>query len=476
MTGRTARAAHVLALSFLTLSVAAPDGRAQTPDDADADILTNVWTRTTLLDDVGGFRTKLGRMGFSIGLQDTNEVFGNVTGGIATGAAYDGLSMLSIGLDTRAAFDWAGGTFNVSAINIRGRSLSADNLLNLQTVSGIEASPTTRLWEMWYQQSLLDGRLDVKIGQQSLDQEFITSQGSSVFLNTMMGWPMVPSADLYAGGPAYPLSSLGVRSRIRPNDDLTLLAGVFDDNPSGGSFNRDSQLRGAERSGTLFNLNTGALFIAEVQYAVNQPSDASGASDQKPSGLPAVYKLGFWYDTASFPSQQFDNLGLSLADPHSSGVPAGHWHNFSIYGVVDQTVWQPDPQASQAVSVFARLMGTPGDRNLISFSVNAGLTLKAPLPGRDNDRLGVGFGFAKVGGGAIALDQATNLLNGGHGSVRSSESFIEVTYQVQITPWWVAQPDFQYIFTPGAGIRNPNNPSKSISNEAVFGLRNVVTF
>ena len=296
--------------------------QVQPPSNSDPNFLTNLWTRDTLLGDVGGVRTKLGSVGLSFGLQDTNEVFGNVTGGTRTGAAYDGLTMLSIGLDTEAAFGWEGGTFNVSAFNIRGHNLSAENLLNLQTISGIEALPTTRLWELFYQQSFLEGRFDVKLGQQSIDQEFITSQGSSTFLNTMMGWPMVPSADLYAGGPAYPLSSLGVRLRARPNENLTLLAGVFDDNPPGGPFNDDSQLRGAERTGTLFNLNTGALLIAEMQYAINQPSNGQLVTeDTKPSGLPGVYKLGFWYDTASFPSQQFDNTGLSLANPNST------WHS-----------------------------------------------------------------------------------------------------------------------------------------------------
>ncbi len=116
-------------------------------------------------------------------------------------------------------------------------------------MSGIEAAPTTRLWEVWYQQAFLDGRMDVKIGQQSLDQEFITSQGSALFLNTMMGWPMVPSADLYAGGPAYPLSSLGVRLRARPTEDLTVLGGVFQDNPPGGPFNADGQLLGSHALG-----------------------------------------------------------------------------------------------------------------------------------------------------------------------------------------------------------------------------------
>jgi porin len=470
-----------LALPLLTVTVGVNQARAQSapppPAVTDPDFTTGLWTRSTLLGDVGGWRTKLASVGLSVGVQDTNEVFGNVTGGIKTGAAYDGVTLFSVGLDTQAAFGWEGGTFNVSAWNIRGRSLSADNLLVLQTVSGIEAAPTTRLWEAWYQQSFLENRIDVKIGQQSLDQEFIASQGSGLFLNTMMGWPMVPSADLYAGGPAYPLSSLGVRLRVRPSENVTLLGGVFQDNPPGGPFDADGQLLGSTRWGGNFNLRTGALFIAEAQYAINQPSNGQlVTADQKPSGLPGVYKLGAWFDTAPYQSQQYDNTGLSLANPNSTGVPGTQWHNWSLYGVVDQTVWQPNPNEPQSVGVFARIMGAPGDRNLIDFSVNAGVTLKAPLPTRDDDTLGVGFGFAKVSGGAIALDQAMNYFSGSYGPVRSSETFLEVTYQIQATPWWTVQPDFQYFFTPGGGIANPNNPTKSVGNAAVFGLRSVVTF
>jgi porin len=475
------------ALAALAATPLAAAAQAPTPTNpaapspapaTDPDFMTNLWTRGTLLGDTGGLRPKLASVGLSFGIQDTNEVFGNVTGGIKTGAAYDGVTVMSVGLDTRAAFGWEGGIFNVSAWNIRGRSLSTDDLLVLQTVSGIEAQPTTRFWEIWYQQTFLAGSMDIKLGQQSIDQEFMTSQGSGVFLNTMMGWPMVPSADLYAGGPAYPLSSLGVRLRGRPSGDLTLLGGVFQDNPPGGPFSADSQLLGSTRWGGNFNLRTGALFIAEAQYAINQSASGQPApGDAKPSGgLPGVYKLGFWYDTASFPSRQYDNTGLSLANPASTGVPAEYAHNFSVYAVADQTVWQPDPTAPQAVGVFARLMGAPGDRNLIDFSVNAGATLKAPLPTRDNDIAGVGFGFAKVSGSAAAYDQAVNFYQGTHGPVRASETFVEVTYQVQVVPWWTVQPDFQYFFTPGGGIVNPNNPSKSVPNAAVFGLRSVVTF
>jgi porin len=136
-----------------------------------------------------------------------------------------------------------------------------------------------------------------------------------------MGWPALPAVDLYAGGPSYPLSSLGVRFRAKGLGPFTLLAGVFDDNPPGGPFDDDSQVRGRERSGTLFNLNTGALFIAEMQYAINQPSGGEADGGAKPTGLPGIYKFGGWYDTASFPDLRYDSAGNLLASPASNGIP-----------------------------------------------------------------------------------------------------------------------------------------------------------
>lgn len=461
-------------------------GTGAPPQAPSPEAPAGLWERANLLGDIGGLRTLLGSHGVSLGLTETSEVLGNVTGGVHRGADYDGLTLLGVGVDTEKAFGWQGGTFNVSALQIHGRNLSSDNLYTLQTASGIEAERATRLWELWYQQAFLDGKLDVKLGQQSLDQEFITSQGSSLFINTAMGWPALPSLDLYAGGPAYPLSSLGVRLRAQPTDAITVLGGVFDDNPPGGPFADDRQVRGAERTGTRFNTGTGALFIAEIQYALNPPASgvpqtgapppAQPVSQPPPPGLPGVYKLGAWYDSGAFPDQRFDGAGLLLADPASSGNALMRHSNFGIYGVMDQVVWRPDPQGARAVGVFARIMGGPGDRNVLNFSLNAGVTLKAPFPGRDSDTVGLGYGLARVSNAASSLDKDTANFSGTGIPVRSSESFIELTYQVQLAPWWIVQPDFQYVFMPGGGIANPLEPGQRIKNELVLGLRTNLTF
>jgi porin len=290
----------------------------------------------------------------------------------------------------------------------------------------------------------------------------------------MMGWPMIPSADLYAGGPAYPLSSLGARVRANAAKNVTILAGVFDDNPPGGPFSNDDQIRGSEASGTRFNLGTGALIIGEIQYAVNQPVEGDMATVDQAVGLPGIYKLGFWYDTAKFPDQRFDASGVSLATS-ATGAAANHSGNYSIYGVADQVIWQRDPNDPQSVSLFARPMIAPSDRNFISFSINAGVNLKAPLPGRDDDTFGIGYGYTQVSGRAADLDSDLNAA--GTPTLRQTqEQFVEVTYQIQVAQWWQVQPDFQYIFNPGGGVLNPNNAAERIKDEAVIGVRTNITF
>lgn len=430
--------------------------------------IDNLYRSSLLLGNMGGLRSDLATYGMSFALQETSEVFGNVTGGTHRGADYDGLTQALLQLDTQRAFGWYGGLFNASALQIHGRSLSADNLDALQTSSGIQADRSTRLWELWYQQKFLEeDRLDVKIGQQSLDQEFMVSQNASYFVNTMFGWPMVPSADLPGGGPAYPLSALGVRARWRPVDELSFLLGVFSGSPSPSAYG-DPQV--ANPDGIRFPVNKGALVIGEMQFTY--PALGSMISPDTAQPLSRTYKLGFWYDTESFADQQFDNTGLSLANPASSGVPLNHHGDYSLYAVADQLVWVDPHEGDRTVSLFARVTAAPqADRNLITLGVNGGLLMHEPFLHRDADTFGVGFGFAKVSGAAAALDKSTVFYTGAYTPIRGSETYVELTYQYQLFPWLTLQPDAQYIFTPGGGLADPNQPGRRIGNELIIGLR-----
>ena len=446
----------------------AGDKAADSPAEKPADY----WV-PTLFGAMGGLRPALARQGVTLGLTEVSEWLKNTSGGVKTGQAYHGLTTLTLGLDTQQAGGLEGGSANLSALHIHGRQLSPDYIGSLQTASGIEALSGPRLWELWYQQKLTD-RLDIKVGQQSLDQEFMVSQYAGTFVGTTFGWPAVPSADLPAGGPAYPLSSPGARLRLRVGESVTLLAGMFAGDPANTS-TQDPQK--ANNRGTTFSLHGGTLSIAELQYGLNQPGPA-GADATSQRGLPGMFKIGAWYQNRKFSDTRFDSGGLSLASPGSSGRALQRAGNYSVYAVADQAVWGDSAGGPQAVNLFARAMAAPGDRNQVSFSANLGVTMTAPFAGRDNDVLGLGIGYLKIGSNARGLDGDNNGFRAINSPIRNSETFVEATYQYQATPWLVLQSVLQYTRNPGAGVVDPGDLSQTrrISNSTVFGMRANFTF
>ena len=431
-----------------------------------------------LLGDLFGVRTDLSRYGMSVAIQETSEVLGDTTGGIHRGAEYDGLTQAILQLNTQRAFGWYGGLFNVSALQIHSRNLSADNLGTIQTASGIEADRATRLWELWYDQKFLDeDRLDVKVGLQSADQEFIVSPNALYFVNTMFGWPALPSYDLPGGGPAYPLSAPAVRFRWRPVDPVNILVGVFNGAPSK---TNTGDAQAINKSGTQFPTNGGTLTFVELQYTY----PALGAMVMPGAGAPLghTYKIGAWYDSEEFDDQRFDDHGLPLASPLSDGQPLRHRGQYAVYGVADQMLWRQQDDPNRSLSAFTRVMGSPqADRSFLTFSANVGLAYHDPVANRPDDTLAVGLGYAKVSDRVSGADQdaatvAQAVDPATYGPVRHDETFIEATYQYQLRPWWQVQPDIQYVFDPGGGIADPNQPMNRVKNELVLGVRTNVLF
>ena len=193
--------------------------------------LSGDWQNQSLLGDMGGLRPALANYGVTLGVLENVETFGNLSGGVQQGFEANGLTTVTLQMDTGKAFGLKGGTLNASGLQYWGGNLTADNLMVLQTLSDIEAPVGVRLWELWYQQKFTD-KFDIKIGEQSLDEEFTIAPTANVFfVSAMSGWPGVPTIDLPGGGPAYPLAGLGVRGRAQLTDSVTVLAGVFNGSP-----------------------------------------------------------------------------------------------------------------------------------------------------------------------------------------------------------------------------------------------------
>ena len=137
-------------------------------------------------------------------------------------------------------------------------------------------------------------------------------------------------------------------------------------------------------------------------------------------------------------------------------------------------MWREKGTRDQGVGVFARIMGGPGDRNLLNFYVDAGVTYKGVVPGRVNDTLALGVAHARFSDRVSKADRDAARF-GSPRPVRRSETVLELTYQAVVTPWWQVQPMTQYIFRP-SGEANPNRPRRRLLNALVIGMRVNFTF
>jgi porin len=350
---------------------------------------------------------------------------------------------------------------------IHGRGLSRDYVGNLLLVSSIEALATTRLYELWFEQKFANDRIAVRAGQLAADTEFINSAYAGVFINSSFGWPAINATDLPSGGPAPPLAVPGVRVRAKLTDQITLLAALFDGDPAGPGAD-DAQSR--NRYGLNFRLSDPPLAIAEVQYNYGTAKDASV--------LPGTVKFGAWGHGGLFDDQRSTPAGQSLADPAGSGIAAQHRGDFGLYTVFEQALYQFGGAKERDIGIFARVSGSPSDRNLIDLYADGGVTFNGPFASRPDDKFGLGVAVARISGAARALDQDFQVFTGVPRAIRDYEAVFAATYWAAIRDGWVIHPSVQYVRHPNGGAFNPANPTGGapLKDALVFVLRSIARF
>jgi porin len=409
-----------------------------------------------------GLRTRLEERGLEIFGGYTAEVWDNTTGGRKRGAVYTGLLDFGVNLDLEEALGWKGASMNTTWLWLSGRDASEDLAGNFLTISNIAGFNTLRLLELWFQQNLLDDRISVRFGQITADSEFVISDYAGTFINGTFGWPAFLYMNLPAGGPGYPMGTLGVRLALHPVDWFTFQSAVFQGNVYDQNVNRH---------GFRWRLDgeNGFYFLNEAQVRWNHRAEEPG--------LPGQAKAGMWMQTG--------RLADVLADTTNSG-------NYGWYFIVDQMLHRETPavpapaggqsgegkavrnvrdgksfgtpveKSAQGLGWFGRIAFAPEDRNFLNFYFDTGFTYQGLLPTRDNDVIGIAFAFAQPGATA-----RRSLVDEGSVGV-GAEMVLEATYQAQITPWLIIQPDLQFIIHPGG--------TRDFGNAFVVGARAAITF
>ena len=107
------------------------------------------------LADPGGVRAALASRGVTFGINYIGEVLGTASGGFKQGTFYDGRLEVAVAADMEKMIGWRGLTFFANGYQIHGQGITAESLGALMPVSFIEATPATRLFEIWFEQRLL---------------------------------------------------------------------------------------------------------------------------------------------------------------------------------------------------------------------------------------------------------------------------------------------------------------------------------
>ncbi|HLY56538.1 MAG TPA: carbohydrate porin, partial [Stellaceae bacterium] len=114
--------------------------------------------------------------------------------------------------------------------------------------------------------------------------------------------------------------------------------------------------------------------------------------------------------------------------------------------------------------------------NEVDLYADAGFNVTGLLPGRSGDTFGLAVSVAQISGDASALDRDAGRFSGRMMPVRDFEAALELTYRVEVTPWWSLQPDLQFIFHPGGNAAPPGaRPgTPAMGDAAVIGLRSAI--
>jgi porin len=321
-----------------------------------------------------------------------------VVDGPERGTRYVDLLTVSAGLDLDKAAGWGGASIQTTVqagVGAQPNALAG-------TLEGINNSEVTlnrlRLFEAYLQQELPALGVTAKLGFIDLNADFYASDAASLLIAPPFGIGSELAATGPAGPSIYPSTAPTFALRFAPGQGGYIQFAAV--NAEAGTI--------GDPGGPKPLLREGALLIAEA-------------------GLTRRGKLaiGAW----TYTKAQDD-----LRDTDLTGAPRRR-HARGAYLLIEQ------PLGSDKLTGFLRAGISDGNTGTFAGAWQAGVLLSEFLPSRPKARLSVGLHQA-----FLAPKFRANEADAGQPR-RPVETGWEVTYEDQLAPWLLIQPDVQYIRT-----------------------------
>jgi len=370
------------------------------------------------------FAGKINELGVDFNFNYTGEVFRNINGGSVNETVYLDNFDLTADFNLAKSLNWQGANLFAYVLGNHGQ-IPNKYIGSVQGVSNIAAPNTWKLYQFWLQQNLFNDRISLLIGLYDVNSEFDNRESSSLFINPSQGIGVDFSQSGLNGPSIFPTTSLTLRMKFQPTENLYIQAAVLDGVPG--------ELNNPTGTHLILNKSDGLLIVGELGSISANDNDK-------------IF-LGGWAYTKQFnliPNEEIEN--------HSPKKGT----SYGLYVSAERKIISESYDIEQGLSGFVRVGMANENVNPIGYYVGLGFVYKGLIPGRDNDEFG--FALANAITGNPHLRELSSFQD-----VAGYELNFELTYRMEILNWFEIQPDFQFVLNPGA--------QKNSNNAAEFGIR-----
>jgi porin len=451
-------------LGAFALAAAAPASGAAQGSEPDS-YAGDLWSRPRLTGAWGGLRDRLAERGVTLDVDLLQILQGVGTGGRSTGAEYGGSAYYSLSVDTGKLGLWRGGSFNVSAMSGYGgdvnRMAGAIVPVNYNGALPEPDERVTALMNLAYTQMITSwlGVLVGKIDNVDGDSNEFADNYKTKFLNEGLATDFV--------NVMVPSSAWGGALMVLPWEGAIFYAGVLDPNGTPTDNGFDHAFDGGVLVSAQGRVTVKPFGLLGHHFASVTWSDLARPSlGQDPANLSRML-LALRFPRLRSPgpilSQIIDRFAPGLAAP-----PTPLRREETTWAVLynfDQYLWSPERGSDRGVGVFFRFGVTDGNPNPFKYGYNAGVGGKGVVPGRPEDRFGIGW--SRVDFSHDLLPTLRQPLGLG----LSHEDAVEVYYSAAIAPWLSVTADLQIV---EPGLRKDIDSAgrlRSVGTAVVGGLR-----
>jgi len=364
------------------------------------------WWHSPNLIDYDGFRRKLSHdCGVQIVGYYGNDLLGNPVGGINKAFRYAQLVIFGVNISPAPTLGIPDYNFQVTGFDAQGKNLQNDIGNAVPPATQFSGVVPIGLYELYIQYNSPQNDWQLSLGRLSAATHFAVTPFAEHYVSLAFDgnpWSLGVSNTNFRG-PPFSNWSLLIDYKLNPQWHI-----------SGGFIGSSSQsINDENNKGVDFSWNPakGTTFILELIYSWSFKDEENKLSGQ--------LCVGGYYDTESFPmvSQKGTQQGLA-----------------AVWIIAQQHILNTNGAGNDGLSIWGSFAWTdPSSIAEVPYLISAGLAWQAPLPSRPNDALvlGAALGFF-----------SKNLPN------RDYEYDLELTYTLQLNPWFQLQPTIQGILQP----------------------------